>query len=572
MCALDKKAISIGTEDFKEIIDKNGYLVDKTLMIRDLLNSASMVTQFTRPRRFGKTLNLSMLRRFFEDERKPGGTPVDNRYLFDGLAISGCGEAYLKHQQQYPVINLSLKSAKQPDFDMAYKSLIDEIADEFRRHKYVLDGNALEQEMKKRYEEIQTMTAEAASYAKSIGFLSKCLAKFHGRKCVILIDEYDVPLENAWFCGFYDEMIGFIRSLFESALKTNDSLELGVITGCLRISRESIFTGLNNLKINSVLGYGYGDSFGFTPQEVEAMLDYYGMGHLFEEVRQWYDGYLFDQAEIYNPWSILNYVEDHRVSSGAMARPYWSNTSSNSIIRDLVEQADQEARNQIEQLIAGEVLEKPIHEEITYGDIHQSSDNLWNFLYFTGYLTSAGQVFRNEKVYVKMVIPNAEVKTIYRDTVLQWFNQSLSQRDLTPLIRAIEDGDCETISDIISDELMDTISFFDYGESYYHGFLAGLLRAAGGYTILSNRESGEGRSDLILKTPRIRNGRAFVLELKTAKTFGGMEDKCREALAQIEEKKYEESLRKEGYQNIVKYGICFFRKECLVMQDAQDAR
>ena len=352
MCASKRKSISIGVEDFKTIIDKNGYLIDKTLMIKDLLDSTSMVTLFTRPRRFGKTLNMSMLRRFFEDERKQDGTPVDNRYLFDGLAISQCGEEYLRHQQQHPVINLSLKSAKQPDFHMAYQCLVDEIADEFRRHKYVLDGDVLEWEMKRRYEELQTMTADAASYAKSLGFLSKCLAKYHGTKCVILIDEYDVPLENAWFAGFYDEMIGFIRSLFESALKTNDSLEFGVITGCLRISKESIFTGLNNLRINTVLGYGSGDSFGFTPEEVKAMLDYYEMGALFEEVRHWYDGYQFDQSEIYNPWSILNYVEDHRLSSGAVARPYWSNTSSNSIIRDLVENADQEARDEIERLIA----------------------------------------------------------------------------------------------------------------------------------------------------------------------------------------------------------------------------
>jgi len=566
MCALDKKSIAIGTEDFKTIIDKNGYLVDKTLMIQELLDSTSMVTLFTRPRRFGKTLNLSMLRRFFEDERKPDGTPVDNRYLFDGLAISQCGEKYMVHQQQYPVIKLSLKSGKQPTYQLAYELLKRAVVEEFERHAYVLSCERLTEQERERYRAVLRGDKTESLYADGLKTLSSCLEKYHGRKCVILIDEYDVPLENAWFCGFYDEMIGFIRSLFESALKTNDSLELGVITGCLRISRESIFTGLNNLKINSVTGYGYGTCFGFTPEEVKAMLDYYGMGNLFDEVRQWYDGYQFDQSEIYNPWSILNYVDDHRLSKGAMARPYWSNTSSNSIIRDLVEKAEQRERDDIERLVAGEALEKPIHEEITYGDIYESSENLWNFLYFTGYLTSAGQEMKDEKTYVRMVIPNMEIKSIYKDTVLRWFDKSLAQRDLQPLIKALEDGDCDAMSDIISGELMDTISFFDYGERYYHGFLAGLLRAAGGYQIESNRESGEGRTDLILKTPRIRNGRAFILELKSAKTFSEMETLCQTALDQIEERKYEEGLQKEGYQNIEKYGICFFRKECLVVR------
>lgn len=568
MCALDRKAIAIGMEDFKTIIDKKGYLIDKTLMIQELLDSNTMVSLFTRPRRFGKTLNMSMLRRFFEDERKADGTPADNRYLFEGLAISQCGKEYLAHQQQYPVINLSLKSAKQPDFEMAYKSLIDEIAGEFRRHKYALEGNVLESEMKKRYTEIQTMTADAVSYAKSIGFLSNCLAKYHGKKCIILIDEYDVPLENAWFCGFYDEMIGFIRSLFESALKTNDSLEFGVITGCLRISRESIFTGLNNLKINSVTNSSFGNAFGFTEPEVKELLAYYGLESRFEEVKSWYDGYAFGNHEVYNPWSILNYADEIRKEDTLFPKPYWSNTSSNNIIRELVENADQEARGEIERLIAGEALEKPIHEEITYEDIHESSDNLWNFLYFTGYLTSRGFEFRDKMTYVKMMIPNQEVSTVYESTVLRWFDKKLEQKDLRPLMKAIEAGDCDTMGDIISCELMDTISFFDYGESYYHGFLAGLLKAAGGYEVLSNRESGEGRTDLILKERKFR-GRSAILELKVAGTFDEMESLCQKALKQIEEKKYEERLKNEGYSAVLKYGVCFFRKGCLVMRDKQ---
>ncbi len=336
MCAQRKRAIAIGTEDFKMMVDKNGYLVDKTQMIQELLDSASMVTLFTRPRRFGKTLNMSMLRRFFEDERTADGTPVDNRYLFQNLAISRCGEEYLKHQQQYPVINLSLKSGKQPDFTLAYEMLKKEIIREFERHSYTLRSGVLSLQEQEDYEAVLYGKKGVKYYADALKTLSSCLAKYHGRKCIILIDEYDVPLENAWFSGFYDEMIGFIRSLFESALKTNDSLEFGVITGCLRISRESIFTGLNNLNTNSVLGPAFSDSFGFTEEEVKEMVCYYGLENNFSELKAWYDGYLFGKKEIYNPWSIVRYVKTATIDPDFPPQPYWSNTISNSFIRELV--------------------------------------------------------------------------------------------------------------------------------------------------------------------------------------------------------------------------------------------
>ena len=565
MGGAERKIISIGMEDFKTIIEKNGYFVDKTQMIQQLLDSNSMVTLFTRPRRFGKTLNLSMIRRFFEDERLADGTPVDNRKLFDGLYISRCGEKYLQHQQQYPVVSLSLKSAKQPDYELAYACLKDEIEKEFKRHIYVLQGEELLQTDREKYERILTGKGERIDYAKAIEFLSLCLEKYHGRKCIILIDEYDVPLENAWFCGFYDEMTGFIRSLFESALKTNASLEFAVITGCLRISRESIFTGLNNLTVNSVRGFGFGDSFGFTPEEVKQLLQYYEIENKYEAVKQWYDGYHFDQAEIYNPWSIMNYAKNFLISPNATAAPYWANTSSNSIVKELIEEGSEEIRSEVEHLIAGGFLEKPVHEEITYGDIHASEDNLWNFLYFTGYLTSCGQRFDGETTYIRMKIPNIEVKTVYKNTVLNWFDNKVKNTDLKPLVRAIEESDCDAMAEIISGQLMDTIRFFDYGESYYHGFLAGLLKAAGGYRILSNRESGEGRTDLIMKESRFR-GRAVIFEIKTAKEFREMEEKCREALQQIEDRKYEEELQREGCREILKYGICFLKKGCIVMK------
>ena len=562
-----KKPIPIGQEDLKRIIDRGSYYVDKTLMIKELLDGNAGVTLFTRPRRFGKTLNQSMFRRFFEDERKPDGSKIDNGYIFDALAISKCGETYLRHQQQYPVINLSLKSGKQPNFEMSYKSLVDEISEEFRRHKYVLQCDNIEEEQKQAYLAVQKGTAEPASYAKSLQLLSRCLEKYHGHKCIILIDEYDVPLENAWFAGFYDQMIGFIRSLFESALKTNDSLEFAVITGCLRISRESIFTGLNNLKINSVAGAGYGDAFGFTETEVKDMLNYYGLDDKFAEIKRWYDGYRFGNKEIYNPWSIINYVDDMNRDPEMVPCAYWSNTSSNSIIRELVEEADEETRREIEQLIAGETLEKPIHEDITYGDIHESKDNLWNFLYFTGYLKSCGQRYDGEDTFVKMAIPNTEIRTIYKNTVRTWFDKKVRETDRTPLLKALEEGDCEAVEQLLSDQLLETISFYDYKESYYHGFLTGMLKAAAkGYSVLSNRESGTGRPDLILKTLRIRNGRAFVIEVKVAETFREMEDGCREAAKQITRKNYEAALREEGYQVIDSYGICFFEKECMVIK------
>ena len=561
----ERKIISIGMEDFKTIIEKNGYFVDKTPMIQQLLDSNSIVTLFTRPRRFGKTLNLSMIRRFFEDERLADGTPVNNRHLFEGLFISRCGEKYLQHQQKYPVISLSLKSAKQPDYELAYGMLKKNIVEEFERHAYVLDSGCLTEREETGFRRILKMEDDFQLYADALKMLSGCLEKYHEKKCIILIDEYDVPLENAWVCGSYDEMTGFIRSLFESALKTNASLEFAVITGCLRISRESIFTGLNNLAVNSVRGFGFGDSFGFTPEEVKQLLQYYEIENKYEAVKQWYDGYHFDQAEIYNPWSIMNYAKNFLISPNAEAAPYWANTSSNSIVKELIAEGSEEIRCEVEHLIAGGFLEKPVHEEITYGDIHASEDNLWNFLYFTGYLTSCGQRFDGETTYIRMKIPNIEVKTVYKNTVLNWFDNKVKNTDLKPLLRAIEEGDCGTMADLISEQLMDTISFFDYGESYYHGFLAGLLKAAGGYRVMYNRESGLGRTDLIMKESRFR-GRAVIFEIKTAKEFSEMEKKCSEALQQIEDRKYEEELLREGCREILKYGICFLKKGCIVMK------
>ena len=557
------KKISIGVEDFKEIIDKDGYFVDKTLMIKKLIESNAMVTLFTRPRRFGKTLNQFMIRRFFEDEITEEGEKVDNGYLFDGLKIAGCGEGILKHQQQYPVIFMTLKSAKQPNFEMAYGALADEIYNEFMRHRYVLQSDALLPIEKERYENLINRRAGKEELAKAFAFLSMCLFKYHKKKTIILIDEYDVPLENAYFRGFYNEMIDFIRSLFESALKTNPYLEKSVITGCLRISKESIFTGLNNLETDSVLHTRFGDSFGFTQEEVEGLLAYYGLSEQLEEVKKWYDGYLFNDFEIYNPWSILKYVNDRKDHVTEFALPYWSNTSSNSIVREMVGEADQKAKADLETLMAGGTIKKPVHEDITYGDIHQTQDNLWNFLFFTGYLKKVGERTVGNNLWLEMKIPNIEVATIYENSISYWFEQRMKETDRSPLVRALETGDCEAAENFISEQLFQAISYYDYAENFYHGFMAGLLVNIGGYLVRSNRESGNGRPDIVMTESKFR-GRAMILELKISDTIQGMEKKCEEALTQIEEQKYESSLEEDCFQPILKYAICFFKKRCMV--------
>ena len=560
---IKKRGIGIGIEDFKEIIERGSYLVDKTLMIEEIIKSDAKVTLLTRPRRFGKTLNQSMIRRFFEDERKEDGTPIDNSRLFDGLAISKCGEEILKHKQQYPVISISLKSAKQGDFKMAYKCLADDIYREFMRHRYILRGDKLLAIEKERYENLMNRRADMNEVAKAFAFLSECLAKYHGKNVFILIDEYDVPLENAYFEGFYDDMIKFIRSFFESALKTNPYLEKSIITGCLRISKESIFTGLNNLKVCSLLSNLYCDKFGFTPDEVKEMLAYYALSDKYPIVKKWYDGYRFGNAEIYNPWSIISYIDEARLDN-FMARPYWSNTSSNDIVKEMVEDADDETKKDLETLMNGGTIEKVVHEDITYGDIHENMDNLWNFLFFTGYLKNEGERLEGSNIYLSMSIPNLEVSGVYETSISRWFEKRLEVTDRSSLIEAFEKGDCEAAAEFISEQLEETISYHDSSESYYHGFLAALLSGTKKYRADSNRESGNGRPDLIFKTKRIRNGRAMILELKRASSFNEMETKCDEALQQIEDRKYETGLRNEGYEDITKYGICFYKKECII--------
>ncbi len=558
-----KKAIPIGIESYKEMIDRDYYYIDKTRLIVDLLTQKSKVTLFTRPRRFGKTLAQSMLRTFFEEEIGADGNAVDNSGYFAGKKIMGAGAQYTGHMGKYPVIFLSMKSAKQPDFEMAYSRLLTDIVSEFERHAYLLEGNVLTPAQKKRYNAVLEQSAGMAEVTFSLKFLSDCLEKYHHQKTIILIDEYDVPLENAYFKGFYDQMIDFMRSLLESALKTNDSLQFAVITGCLRISRESIFTGLNNLEVVSVLDENYAEHFGFTQGEVDSLLDFYNVSSIKDDVKSWYDGYLFGDTGVYNPWSIINYVKDTIYHNTEFPKPYWSNTSSNSIIHELVVKADSNSVQEIERLLAGGSIEKPVHEDITYGDIRQSKDNLWNFLFFTGYLKSIGKRFENRTIFLEMKIPNEEVMYIYENTIRDWFQQKIKLMDFSGLYHAILSGDTEMAETFLKQQLRESISFMDSAEKFYHGFLLGLLGGLQDYRKKSNLESGSGRYDITL-IPYDEQRPAVILELKRAKRFVDMEGLCQDALQQIEDLHYDNVLIEEGYPIILKYGVCFCKKSCMV--------
>ena len=557
-----KKVIPIGIDNFKEIITGRYYYVDKTLLIKELLDLTGKVNLFTRPRRFGKTLNLSMLQAFFENT----GDEEENqkrRELFKHLQIMNAGDAYTSHMGQYPVIFLTLKSAKQRTFQSALFKIKECISQEYRRHAFVCDGVKLSDSEKQLFQKLADGRGTMDEYSGSLQFLSQCLYKETGEKVIILLDEYDVPLENAYFRGIYDEMIDFIRSLFESGLKTNDALKFSVITGCLRISKESIFTGLNHLKIISVLDRQYSEHFGFTEKEVKEMTEYYGHAGRYDDLKQWYDGYVFGNTCIYNPWSVINFMFDLNADEQAFPRPYWVNTSSNQIIHDMISRADTMTRNQIEELLNGKTMDIPVHEEITYDDLEDIGDNLWNFLYFTGYLTKESEYFKNHTVYLKVRIPNIEVKTVYTNTVLNWFQESVKKKDFRELYRAMEEKNTGKMGEILTEQLFSVISFYDSAENFYHGFLAGILSQSEKYLVKSNRESGLGRSDLIVKTPSLR-GRAFLLEVKVSDSMKHLEQDAKKAVQQIWDKNYMEELKLEGYEQIDAFGIAFYRKDCEV--------
>lgn len=553
------KPLPIGVDSFEKLITNGYYYVDKTLLIKEILDNKGEVNLFTRPRRFGKTLNMSMLQSFFEK------SDTNQAALFDGLEIMSAGERYTAYMGQYPVINLSLKGARQADYDKSYYCLKDEIAREYKRHLYILKSEDLKLEREK-YHAIMMQEAADAEYLQSIRYLSECLYQYYGRKVIILIDEYDVPLENSYFSGFYEKMSGLLRALFESALKTNPYLEFAVLTGCLRISKESIFTGLNNLKVISILNRQYGEYFGFTEAEIRKMLVFYNREGFFQEIKSWYDGYLFGMTEVYNPWSVISYVDELQTHESALPRAYWAHTSENRVIRTLIERADLSVRSELETLISGGMIEKAVHEDITYEDVYCSEDNLWNFLFFTGYLKKVKEELRGDTVYLTLKIPNTEVRYIYKNHIMSWFMDKIQKSDFSRLYSAILDGSTEEIGDILSEQLMDSISYYDgtrQGEDFYHGFLLGILKNMKNYIILSNREAGNGRPDIVIKYPSVR-GTAVIMELKVSDSYEHLPQYCEAALEQIESRRYMEGLRTEGYQNIIRYGVAFYRKDCMV--------
>ena len=560
---MERKPLPIGIEDFKRLIDDKYYFVDKTLMIKELIESQTIVGLFTKPRRFGKTLNMSMIQRFFEK------TDESNAYLFDGLKISEYPEC-MQYQGQYPVISISLKSMKQATFEEAFAVFKDLIRAEILRHKSVLFQNdAIEKTDLDRLTRFIELKAEKSDYNTSLGFLSRLLASAYNKNVIILIDEYDVPLENAFYQGFYTDMVNLIRSVFESALKTNPSLDRAFLTGCLRVSKESIFTGLNNLDIFTIISPMFTDSFGFTPDEITDILKYYKLEDKANEIKDWYDGYLFSDSQIYNPWSTINHIKNLTVNPNYPCKPYWSNTSSNEIVKRLIEESNDRTKNAIEELINGTPVKAQIYEDITYGTIDVNSEYIWSFLLFTGYLKVTAYETIGDETYYEMVIPNTEVKSIYKNTIRAWFEKKINADSRTDILEAILKADAEKLEDLLCTWMVNTISCFDEQENYYHGFVTGLVSGFNGYMVVSNRESGNGRFDLVVKQ-RSKWNYAAILEFKIVDKYNQMTKACEDALKQIEEKDYEASLRDEQYENIAKLGVCFCQKRCRVKSGGVD--
>ena len=553
-----KKRIPIGYEDFKQLIDSGFYYVDKSMLIYELLHSGGQNNLITRPRRFGKTLNFSMLKYFFDINEK------DNAYLFDGLKISEHYEELAMYRNTHPVITLSLKCAKQGDYREALRGLKYEIQRQFINNKFILDSDKLADEYKDEYKKILSMDEDAV-WSNSIQLLSICLKQYYGTKTIILIDEYDVPLEDAYFSGYYDEMVRFIRSLFESALKTNSALEFSVITGCLRISKESIFTGLNNLAVNSILSNKYSESFGFVQYEVDELMKYYNIEEKSQLMKKWYDGYLFGKSEVYNPWSVLNQVKEWSEDKDISAIPWWTNTSSNNIIRTLVSQADNETKDIIENLIHGGSVETVLKETVTYGDLTENNENIWSFLFFTGYLkikeiVKTGEVIGEPTIY-SLVIPNLEIKSCYTDIIIQYFEIYKKAINKDNLYKALLGRNAQDFSEQITDLLRKTISFYDSTESFYHGLISGLLSGNVYYKVESNRETGDERSDLVLYQQDVAQN-AVILEFKVCGKNETADDAAKRALKQINDRDYASKAREDGYKNIIKYGVAFKGKMC----------
>ena len=556
--------LPVGIENFEEIRQLGFYYIDKTRLIEQLLQGWGKVTLFTRPRRFGKTLNMSMLKSFFEI-----GT---DKSLFEGLYISGNKELCDEYMGKYPVIFLSLKGVDGLDFTTARRMLCAILKNEFDRHYYLKTSDALTDEDRTQFGKMLQGTDE--NIEDSIRMLSKLLFKHFGQKAVILIDEYDVPLDKAFQNGYYKEMVSLIRGLFGQALKTNEFLQFAVLTGCLRISKESIFTGLNNFKVMSITDSRFDEQFGFTDKEVRKLLSDYGMDSHFDEIKEWYDGYHFGRADVYCPWDVINHVDHLRDDSDAKPQTYWINSSGNSLVRRLINRADSSTKDEIERLIAGEAIEKVIRLDLTYDEIDNSIDNIWSVLFTTGYLTKIGEVKLpdSESYAYKLVIPNKEVREVFVLQIQEWFKAVVANENDTMklLSRAILDKDEQQIArqlNIVMGRMisiLDTKAPDDMKENFYHGLLLGLLRGSNpDWLIKSNRESGDGFSDILIKPEDPDAG--IIIEVKYAKEIKGLDAACDAAMAQIKDKRYDEALRDEDRCDILAYGIAFCRKRCRVV-------
>lgn len=550
--------LPIGIEDFSEIRTWGYHYVDKTGLIKDLLDDLGKVVLFTRPRRFGKTLNMSMLRHFF--------SIGCDKSLFDGLQIMESEQLCEEYMGRYPVLSLSLKGVVGENYETARGMLVRLVNEETYQIRQSMEEERLSGYQKDALDRLMEHEMSDEDLMDSLRMLSAILYRYYGKKTIILIDEYDVPLDKAFTYGYYDRMVTLIGNVFSQALKTNDSLYLAVVTGCLRIAKESIFTGLNNLKVFTISSPLYDEYFGFTDREVQELLGYYGLEACHDTIRQWYDGYRFGDTDVYCPWDVLCYCGDLLAKPDRKPKAYWINTSGNSIVRHFIELADRKSKREIEQLIAGEPVRKSVQQELTYSEIYNSIDNLWSVLFLTGYLTLCGEADEKELL---LRIPNQEIREIFVTQIQEWSRQMVRQDRprIDSFCRAFRQGDAKAVEEQLEAYLKRTISIRDIGakspkESFYHGLLLGLLDHDKDWVVSSNAESGEGYSDILIEIEDEDIG--IVIEIKYAKD-GNIDSGCQAALKQILEKGYEEKLRSEGMKKILDFGIAFFKKRCRVV-------
>lgn len=554
----DTLKLPVGIDDFKKIREAGFYYVDKTKLIEQLLQSWGEVTLFTRPRRFGKTLNMSMLKSFFEIGAE--------KSLFQGLYISEKEKLCAEYMGKYPVIFLSLKGVEGLHFADAQKMLMTIINNEVRRHYYLKTSDKLTVEDRKQFEKM--LLNEAVNLVDSLRLLSQLLYLHYDQKVVILIDEYDVPLDKAFKNGYYQEMVSLIRGLFGQALKTNEFLQFAVLTGCLRVSKESIFTGLNNFEINSIVDIEHEEGFGFTDAEVMQMLKYYHCTNRYSDIKEWYDGYHFGNADIYCPWDVINFVKKLLTDSNAKPSAFWINSSGNDLVKLFVDKADQSTKDEIERLVAGESVTKRIRLDLTYDEIENSIDNVWSVLFTTGYLTNIGNP---ESGVYELVIPNREVHEVFVLQIQEWFQRSVAKEESMPeFSKAILEADAEGLQkqlNVIMSRMisvLDTKAREEQKENFYHGLLLGLLRGSNpDWLIKSNRESGDGYSDILIEPENPDAG--IIIEVKHAASIGGLDKACENAMAQIKNRRYDEALRENGRCEILAYGIAFHKKRCRVV-------